>query len=74
MSLALNSGTNYDEETEGREDCPVIKAHCEYFGYQCDSNGEVAISYCAHKDNPCESEGNCTHDLCPLILEKEIKS
>ena len=54
-------------ETEGCEDCPVITAHCNYYSYQCDSNGEVAICHCSHPDNKdSEHEGNCTHTLCPL--------
>lgn len=56
-------------ETEGREDCPVIASHCEFYGYQCDSNGEIAICYCAHKDNPGNHEGNCTHTLCPITSD-----
>ena len=55
-----------DTETEGREDCPVIKAHCEHFMYQCDNNGEVAICYCKHPENENNDEGNCTYPLCPL--------
>lgn len=53
-------------EAEGREDCPMIEAHCNYYMYQCDPNGEVAICHCSHPDNPDEHEGNCTHTLCPL--------
>ncbi len=57
------------QSIEEREPCPIIEAHCDYYGYQCDSNGEVAISYCSHTDNPTEVEGNCTHALCPLSKE-----
>lgn len=56
-----------DGQREGREDCPVIKAHCNYFSYQCDSNGEIAISHCGHDDNQSDYEGNCTDVLCPVI-------
>lgn len=59
-------------ETEDREDCPVINTHCEYYAYQYDRNGEVAICYCTHKDNPVDLEGNCQHSLCP-IMPQEIK-
>jgi len=52
------------------EDCPVIASHCDYYGYQCDNFGEVAISYCSHPGNPTETEGNCTHKLCPLTKKK----
>jgi hypothetical protein len=51
---------------EGREDCPVLNAHCKFYSYQCDSNGDVAISHCSHPDNINDREGNCTHTLCPL--------
>lgn len=53
--------------TEEREDCPIIKAHCIHFSYQCDSNGEVAISHCCHPKNHSDYEGNCTNALCPLM-------
>ena len=53
-------------EIEGREDCPVLNAHCKYYTYRCDSNGEVAICYCTHPDNVNDYEGNCTRTLCPL--------
>ena len=53
----------YDVEIE---DCPIITAHCNYFSYQCDNFGEVAISHCTHPNNKSEFEGNCTHTLCPL--------
>ena len=56
-------------ETEGREDCPVIEASCIYYAYQCDRNGEIAICFCSHEDNPNISEGNCSHTLCPLVKE-----
>lgn len=55
-----------DTETEDREDCPVIKKHCNYYCYQCDNNGEVAIEHCGHPDNKDDHEGNCTTKLCPL--------
>ncbi len=53
--------------TEEREDCPVIQAHCNYYCYQCDNNGEVAICYCKHPDNPTDTEGNCSLNLCPIV-------
>lgn len=56
-------------ETEGREDCPIIQAHCMYYGYQCDSNGDIAICFCSHPDNPDNHEGNCRHQLCPIVQE-----
>ena len=59
-----------DTETEGRENCPVINRHCEYYCYQCDVNGEIAIEYCAHPSNENEHEGNCTTVLCPLEEEQ----
>lgn len=49
-----------------KEKCPVIIACCNYYSYQCDSNGEVAICHCSHPDNKDDFEGNCTHKLCPL--------
>lgn len=55
-----------DNDDHVREDCHVIKAQCQYFSYQCDSHGEVAISHCGHPKNHSEFEGNCTHTLCPL--------
>lgn len=61
-----------DTEIEGREDCPVIEAHCKYYNYQYDSNGELVISFCSHPDNPNEYEGNCQHSLCPLTKGQEI--
>lgn len=54
-------------ETEGRMNCPVIDMHCEYFAYQCDSNGEIAISYCSHPKNKSGTEGNCINELCPKL-------
>lgn len=58
-----------DTETEGRLDCLVLKAHCEFYSYQCDSNGEVAICHCTHPDNPENTEGNCRHAVCPITKE-----
>ena len=51
------------------EKCPVITAECEFYMYQFDSNGEVAICYCNHPDNKNDYEGNCEHALCPIIKE-----
>lgn len=56
-----------DTETEGRENCPVIDMQCDHFMYQCDRNGEVAISHCKHPDNKSEFEGNCINELCPKL-------
>lgn len=54
-------------ETEERDDCPVLLAHCKYYSYQYDSFGDVVICHCSHPDNAdSEHEGNCTHTLCPL--------
>lgn len=56
-----------DTETEGREDCPVKKSHCDYYSYQCDNNGEVAIDHCGHPDNTeGDVEGNAVAYACPL--------
>lgn len=57
-----------DTETEGRLNCPVIDMHCEYFAYQCDRNGEIAISHCGHPENKSETEGNCIKELCPKLV------
>jgi len=46
--------------------CPVTGDCCKHYQYQKDSFGEVAIDYCAHRDNPSETEGNCTTVLCPI--------
>lgn len=54
-------------EKEGREDCPIIKNQCDYFSYQCDNNGEIAISHCCHPNNQSDFEGNCTYALCPIV-------
>lgn len=59
----LESRVLNDTETEGREDCPIIEAHCDYYSYQYDRNDELVLS---HSDNKSEYEGNCTHTLCPL--------
>jgi len=59
--------TDYDTETEGREDCPVIKKHCEYYAYQCDSNGDVNLTHCTHPDNIDDHEGNTISSLCPIV-------
>lgn len=58
-----------DDENEGRLDCPATNKHCDYYGYQCDSNGEVAIEHCSHPDNSKDEEGNCTSLQCPLCTE-----
>jgi len=47
--------------------CPAINIQCDYFTYQLDSNGEVAINHCDHRDNSNKNEGNCTSLLCPLL-------
>jgi hypothetical protein len=41
-------------------------AKCEHFGHQTDHNGDVAITFCSHEDNPEDSEGNCRSVICPL--------
>jgi len=58
-------------EIEGREDCPAIQAHCNYFSYECDSNGEIKFTFCGHVENLSREvgEGNCTSFLCPLCTE-----
>lgn len=50
-------------------DCHITNSHCDYYGYQLDSNDEVAIDHCCHPENPTETEGNCTTALCPLGSE-----
>ena len=52
--------------------CPVLGGSCEYYSYQLDNNGEVAICYCSHRDNVCSTEGNCTKGLCPLCTQPDI--
>jgi len=58
-----------DNDKHMHEPCPVINKHCDYFAYQCDSNGEVAISHCGHPENSSDFEGNCTSQLCPLCTD-----
>ena len=57
-------------EIEKREPCPVSGKQCKFYIYQLDSNGEVAICHCTHKENLDPSEGNCTKGLCPLLPQK----
>lgn len=66
--ILMNSITDILDppKEEGREDCPVLTAQCDYYSYQCDDNGDVAICHCSHPDNPEDTEGNCLHTLCPL--------
>ena len=64
---------DYDTETEGRESCPVINKHCEFYSYQCDNNGEVAIDYCIHPKNQTDTEGNAIRELCPLLELNIVK-
>ena len=49
--------TPYDEQ----------KPTCEYFAFQPDQNGDIALTYCGHPDNPEDVEGNCNFNDCPLI-------
>lgn len=60
-----------DSETEGKEDCSIIEAHCDYYSCQYDRNDELVLSYCDHPKNPEGVEGNCTHTLCPLTQPSE---
>ena len=67
-STELESKTESDTQAEGRVDCPVIGSHCQHYGYQLDSNGEVAIEHCAHPEHPePEHEGNVQFMKCPLM-------
>jgi hypothetical protein len=79
MTAAVKRGVKRSEDearqeseaqAEGRIDCHVIEAQCDHYSYQCDSNGEVAISHCTHPDNPSDYEGNCTHAKCPKTDEQ----
>lgn len=65
------SQQDYENAVSERDPCPVIEAHCDYYSYQYDINGEVVICHCVHPDNPNEHEGNCTHALCPLLLPSD---
>ncbi|MDH5572770.1 MAG: hypothetical protein OEY89_13470 [Gammaproteobacteria bacterium] len=47
--------------------CPVVDDQCKFYIWQEDSNGEVAIDHCTHKDNPSDYEGNCKSELCPRL-------
>lgn len=59
---------------ENSEPCPVLLGICEHFIYQCDNNGEVAISHCKHPDNSNDYEGNCTTEYCPIYAGQRRKS
>ena len=56
---------------EGKSEFFLIipEENCKYFNCQRDLNDDIAISYCNHPENRSEYEGNCTHNLCPLIKE-----
>lgn len=47
--------------------CEVIDKMCEHYSYDTDRNGEVVLTFCDHPDNKSKYEGNCTHELCPII-------
>lgn len=51
---------------------PYFGIHCEYLLTQEDRNGDVAISYCKHPNNPKDEEGNCTPSNCPIKKERGI--
>lgn len=39
---------------------------CRFYCDQKDRNGDIAITFCSHMDNPNKAEGNTTAKLCPL--------
>ena len=66
IDLGLVEGEKSDD-ADARMDCPALEARCAYFTYQCDRNGELAITFCNHPDNPKEDEGNAIREYCPRM-------
>ena len=54
------------------EQAAVIKLNCQYFTYQEDMYGDIALTHCINSKNKLDVEGNCTHNLCPLNKPKEV--
>ena len=40
--------------------------NCKKFTYQKDNNGDIAITYCTHRRNKSDAEGNTNINDCPL--------
>ena len=47
----------------------IATSMCKYYVDQKDQNGDIAICFCNHPDNPDDREGNCRHSICPIIGE-----
>ncbi|MCP3672274.1 MAG: hypothetical protein GY814_17945 [Gammaproteobacteria bacterium] len=84
-SARYKEGVYSDEAAQSRRDkqgaveermfCPVLRKHCDYYGYHCNSNEEIVLEYCQHPGNTNEFESNCTAALCPILQEgKEPQS
>ena len=46
---------------------------CEYLSALWENNdtpkdSEPVLQFCNHKDNPEDTEGNCRHNICPLLV------
>ena len=46
---------------------------CKYLSAQWENNdtpndSEPVLQFCNHKDNPEDTEGNCRHNICPLLV------
>jgi hypothetical protein len=51
-----------------------IALGCMHFSCQRDNFNFIAIHHCGHKDNPEDTEGNCTESNCPTGFYNAIKT
>ena len=52
-----------------QEKCPATNEYCRYYFYQHDDSIHDPTIYCGHKDNTNKLDGNCTRDLCPILVK-----
>jgi len=47
---------------------------CTYLLVKRDSNYEIVLTFCNHKDNPEDTEGNCRTEICPMFYDLSQKN
>ena len=65
----VNQGVNIKSDDSDQDKCPAINEYCRYYFYQHDDSIHDPTIYCGHKDNTNKLDGNCTRDLCPILVK-----
>ena len=57
------------EDNIDPEKCPATNQYCKNYKYDNDSNGVICVELCDNPENKNNCYGNCTRELCPILVK-----